>query len=74
MGEIVNLRQFRKKSARTAKEREAEQNRILFGRTKAEKDFARNEARKAEQFLASNRLEPTGKSDADPDEGPDQDK
>ncbi|WP_349958679.1 DUF4169 family protein [Rhizobium sp. ZPR3] len=35
--EIVNLRQFRKKQARSDKEKQAEQNRISFGRTKAEK-------------------------------------
>lgn len=35
--EIVNLRQFRKKQARSDKEKQAEQNRIAFGRTKAEK-------------------------------------
>ncbi len=34
---IVNLRRIRKERARGAKEREAEANRIAFGRTKAEK-------------------------------------
>ncbi|MFK0163354.1 DUF4169 family protein [Rhizobium sp. NPDC090279] len=37
--EIVNLRQFRKKQARSDKEKQAEQNRIAFGRTKAEKNL-----------------------------------
>ncbi len=35
--EIVNLRQFRKKQSRSEKEKQAEQNRITFGRTKARK-------------------------------------
>jgi hypothetical protein len=35
--EIVNLRRARKDKARAGKEREAEANRIAFGRTKAEK-------------------------------------
>ena len=35
--EIVNLRRARKEKARAGKEREAEANRIAFGRTKAEK-------------------------------------
>jgi hypothetical protein len=35
--DIVNLRQFRKQQARSEKEKQAEQNRISFGRTKAEK-------------------------------------
>ncbi len=35
--EIVNLRRIRKDKARTEKEREAEANRVAFGRTNAEK-------------------------------------
>ena len=35
--EIVNLRQFRKKQARSEKEKQAEQNRITFGRTQGGK-------------------------------------
>ena len=37
MGEIVNLRQARKRLARTAAEREAERNRARFGRSAADK-------------------------------------
>jgi hypothetical protein len=36
-GDVVNLRQFKKQQARTEKHRQADQNRISFGRTKAEK-------------------------------------
>ncbi len=39
--EIVNLRQFRKKQARSEKEKQAEQNRISFGRTKPEKNLTK---------------------------------
>lgn len=39
MAELVNLRQFRKKKTREKHEEEAQQNRILFGRTKVEKEF-----------------------------------
>ncbi|MCX2697769.1 MULTISPECIES: DUF4169 family protein [Ochrobactrum] len=63
MSEIVNLRQFRKNKARTSKEKQAEENRILFGRTKVEKDFARQEARKSERFLVNNKLEQSNKPD-----------
>ena len=38
-GDVVNLRQFRKHKARTEKDKRAEQNRISFGRTKAEKQL-----------------------------------
>lgn len=56
-GDVVNLRQFRKQKARSEKEKQAEQNRLLFGRTKAEKDLttARNE--KAAQKLDQGKLE-----------------
>ena len=39
--DVVNLRQFRKKNARVEKERQAEENRILFGRTKTEKQLTK---------------------------------
>jgi hypothetical protein len=65
MSDIVNLRQFKKKKARDAKEKQADQNRILFGRTKTEKDFAREETRKSERFLDINRLEPKDDTDGD---------
>ena len=37
MAEIINLRMARKQKARAEKDVQAQQNRILFGRTKAEK-------------------------------------
>lgn len=37
MAEIINLKNARKQKARTQKDAKAAQNRILFGRTKAEK-------------------------------------
>ncbi|PVE25360.1 DUF4169 domain-containing protein [Microvirga sp. KLBC 81] len=52
MAEIINLRQARKQKARAEKEARAEQNRITFGRTKAEKDLTR-----AERDLARRRLD-----------------
>lgn len=62
MAEIINLRQARKNKARAEKEARAEQNRISFGRTKAEKKLT-----KAEQDLAKSRLEAHRR---DPDETP----
>ena len=47
MAEIVNLRQARKNKARVTREREAEANRLRFGRTKAQKK-ADEQARKRE--------------------------
>ena len=41
MGEVVNLRARRKAKARSDKERQAEENRIKFGRTRSERDRAK---------------------------------
>ncbi|MET3855208.1 MULTISPECIES: DUF4169 family protein [unclassified Rhizobium] len=55
--EIVNLRQFRKKQARSEKDKEAEQNRISFGRTKAEKQLTKALNDKAEKTHSQGRIE-----------------
>jgi hypothetical protein len=52
MAEIINLRQARKQKARAEKEARANENRIAFGRTKAEKNLSQ-----AEQDLAKSRLD-----------------
>jgi hypothetical protein len=49
--DIVNLRQFKKKQARSNKEKQAEQNRISFGRTKLEKQLTAALNDKAEKAL-----------------------
>lgn len=55
--EIVNLRQFRKKQAHSEKEKQAEQNRISFGRTKAEKQLTRSLNDKADKAHRDGRIE-----------------
>ncbi|EJZ19432.1 DUF4169 family protein [Rhizobium sp. Pop5] len=55
--EIVNLRQFRKKQVRSEKEKQAEQNRISFGRTKAEKQLTRALNEKADKAHRGGRIE-----------------
>ncbi|MCW5747374.1 MAG: DUF4169 family protein [Alphaproteobacteria bacterium] len=49
MAEIVNLRQARRQKARTERERQAEANRLKFGRTKAEKTRERLEDARAQR-------------------------
>ncbi|MFB2550796.1 DUF4169 family protein [Ensifer soli] len=55
--EIVNLRQVRKSKARDAREKQAEQNRITHGRTKAEKRLTKALNDKAEAAHAAGRLD-----------------
>ena len=56
--EIVNLKQFRKKKARSDKERQAEQNRVTFGLTKSEKQLATKLNNKAAKALDDGHIEP----------------
>lgn len=56
-GDVVNLRQFRKQKARSEKERQAEQNRLTFGRTKAEKTLTDAINDKARRTLDQGRIE-----------------
>ncbi|MBC7150254.1 MAG: DUF4169 family protein [Rhizobium sp.] len=55
--DVVNLRQFRKAKTRTQKEKQAEQNRLTFGRSKAEKNLTEALNAKAEKTLDHGRLE-----------------
>ena len=56
-GELVNLRQFRKQKARTEKDKTADQNRVSFGRTKAEKQLTRTLNDKAAKALDQGKRE-----------------
>ncbi|SNY94348.1 protein of unknown function [Cohaesibacter sp. ES.047] len=56
MADIINLRQARKNKARVDKERKAESNRALFGRTKAEKHQHKHDTEKLQQHLDGHKL------------------
>ena len=60
MADIINLRMARKQKARADKEAQAQQNRITFGRTKAEKQQAA-----AEKALADKRIDGHRRDEAD---------
>lgn len=66
MGDIVNLRRARKARERADAEALAEQNRIAFGRTKAERKQAEAEKALAERRLEGHRLsdDPDGRDKA----------
>lgn len=56
MVELINLRQFRKKKKRQNDESNAKENRILFGRTKTERQFDEREKQKTDMFLNLRKL------------------
>jgi hypothetical protein len=58
MAEIVNLRRVRKQRMREDAEAQAQQNRIAFGRTKAERQSTDAERDKAARDLEGHRLTP----------------
>jgi len=51
VSEIVNLRQARKRAARTVREEQAAANRAKFGQTRAERTAAKAEAEKRRALL-----------------------
>jgi hypothetical protein len=57
MGDIVNLREARKKAVRRTAERKAAANRLLHGRSKAERGLESARTEKARRDLDRLRLE-----------------
>lgn len=68
--DVVNLRQFRKRQARAEREKQAEQNRLSYGRTKTEKSLTTALNEKASKTLDQGRLEGS-RSEAPARAGPD---
>ena len=57
MAEIINLNKKRKVKIRLEKEKKAAENRIKFGRTKKEKQIAKQEKERYERLLDGHKLE-----------------
>ncbi|MCG5243739.1 DUF4169 family protein [Azospirillum doebereinerae] len=57
MGDVVNLNRFRKTRERAERAKEADANRVRFGRTKAEKLRDRQEAERGTQALDGKKLD-----------------
>jgi len=68
--EIVNLRQARKRKAREDREARAEDNRLKFGRTKAEKQASKHERAVLEKAVDGHRLSASGDETPDGDPSP----
>ena len=57
MAKITNLNQFRKTRARADKTKQAEENRVRFGRTKADKLLSTTRKTKARSHLDGHKLD-----------------
>lgn len=57
MGDVVNLNRFKKQKARADETRQADANRVRFGRTKAEKKLDEAEKALSEKALEGHRIE-----------------
>jgi len=57
MAEITNLNRFRKVGKRAEKERKAAENRVKFGRTKAQRKTEEAVSAKRDEILSGKRLE-----------------
>jgi hypothetical protein len=57
MGEIVNLRKFRKQTQKRKEAERAETNRIVHGRSKTERDLQARNSQKLSRHLDEHRIE-----------------
>jgi hypothetical protein len=57
MGDVVNLKRFRKRLGREQSAREADANRARFGRTKSERSAETARAKRARELLDRHRIE-----------------
>jgi hypothetical protein len=62
MGEVVNLKRFKKRNAREQSAREAEANRARFGRTKSERVADERRAERTDKLLDQHRIDDGGAS------------
>ena len=57
MGDVVNLKRFRKRSEREQAAKDAEANRARFGRSKSERAADARRARRADELLDQHRID-----------------
>lgn len=63
--DIVNLNQFRKRKARSEKERVAAENRVRFGRDRDIRALESHERERERRTWENNRIEPSGSNKED---------
>jgi hypothetical protein len=57
MGNLVNLKQFKKRAGRVRSEQEAATNRTRFGRTRSERELEESRADRARDLLDQHRID-----------------
>ncbi len=57
MGDLVNLKQFRKRVAKKRSEQEAAANRTRFGRTRSERELEEQRTERASELLDQHRID-----------------
>lgn len=57
MGDVINLKQFRKAKERAEKEKRAEENRAKHGRTKGERALQETKDKKQDATLSGHKLD-----------------
>jgi hypothetical protein len=57
MGDLVNLRRFKKRAEREQSARESDSNRTRFGRTKSERVLDQRRAKRASDLLDQHRID-----------------
>ena len=57
MGDVVNLKRFKKRAERQQSEKQAETNRARFGRTKSERILDEQRASRADEVLDQHRID-----------------
>jgi uncharacterized protein DUF4169 len=62
MGELVNLRRYKKRDERAQSAKEAEANRVRFGRSKVERTVDTERTRRANELLDQHRIDEEGTS------------
>ena len=57
MGNVINLKRFRKRTERESSAKQAEANRVQFGRTKAERTLEEKRTKRANELLDQHRID-----------------
>ena len=57
MGDVVNLKRFKKRAERHQSEQQAEANRTRFGRTKSERILNKQQSARASKLLDQHRID-----------------